>query len=351
LPGAEYDGAVPDGFMARDEVVATLEGYARRFSLPVVHGVRVGSVEPGPAGRGYLIRANGTVWKARHVVVATGLFQEPRRPSFSAELSPKVRQLHTGQYRNPASLPNGAVLVVGSAQSGCQIAEELYQSGRRVYLSLGSAGRVPRRYRGRDIFEWLHTFGFFDRTVEKLPSPQARFAGNPHLTGRNGGHTINLHQFARDGVILLGRLQSASGEKVSLAPDVRDSLAKADKFEAEILKMIDGAIEQKGLEAPPEQVPTIRDGYQATEVTEIDLGAAGIATIIWATGYRFDFSLVRLPVFEPNGFPLQHRGVTGYPGLFFAGLPWLDTQKTGLLLGVGEQTGLIASAIASSKRT
>jgi putative flavoprotein involved in K+ transport len=283
-------------------------------------------------------------------VIATGLFQEPRQHSFAGSPFPKVMQLHTGQYRNPGSLPDGAVLVVGSAQSGCQIAEELYQSGRRVYLSVGGAGRVPRRYRGRDIFDWLHTFGFFDRPVEKLPSPEARFAGNPHLTGRNGGHTINLHQFARDGVILLGRLRGASGEKVFLAPDVRDSLARADKFEAEIVKMIDGAIEKQGLEAPQEHIPAMRDGYKAPATTELDLGATGITSVIWATGYKFDFRLVRLPVFEPNGFPLQQRGVTSYPGLFFAGLPWLDTQKTGLLLGAGEQTGLIASAIASPRQ-
>jgi putative flavoprotein involved in K+ transport len=345
LPGAEYAGPAPDGFMPRDEIVATFERYAERFHLPVRYGVRVDSVEPSSQGRGYLVRAKGEAWEARNVVVATGVFQEPRVPPFSTEIPSHVTQIHTGRYRNPQSLPTGAVLVVGSGQSGCQIAEELYQSGRKVHLSLGGAGRVPRRYRGKDIAEWLHLSGFFDRPVDKLPSPRARFAAPPHLSGRDGGHTINLHQFAKDGVVLLGRLHGAHAGTVYFAPDVKESLAKADQFEAEIAKSIDAFIEQKGLGAPPDRLPQLQDGYEAAEVSELDLAREEIATIVWAVGYTFDFGLVRLPVFEGNGFPVQSRGVTSQPGLFFAGLPWLDTQKTGLLLGVGEQAEWIASCI------
>jgi putative flavoprotein involved in K+ transport len=350
LPGAEYQGPAPDGFMPRDEIVATIERYAERFRLPVRHGVRVTSVEPLAGGGGYLVRADGAAWEARNVVVATGMFQQPKLPPCSADIPPRIAQLHTGQYRNPRALPDGAILVVGSAQSGCQIAEELYQSGRRVYLSLGSAGRIPRRYRGKDIVDWLHLSGFFDWTVDKLPSPEARFGGNPHLTGRDGGHTISLHQFAREGVVLLGHLEGARGSKVFLATDVKERLAKADKFEAEILKMIDDAIERKGLEAGPDHVPQLRDGYEAEEITELDLDSAGITTIIWGTGYKFDFSLIRAPVFERNGFPVQRSGVTSQPGLYFAGLGWSDTRKTGLLLGVGKQAEHIASTIASAGR-
>jgi putative flavoprotein involved in K+ transport len=279
------------------------------------------------------------------------MFQTAKMPRHTADLSQRLTQVHTSQYRNPDALPPGDILVVGSAQSGCQIAEELHGCGRVVYLSLGSAGRVPRRYRGRDIVEWLGVIGFFDRTVDKLPSPEVRFAAAPHVTGRDGGHTINLHQFARDGIVLLGHLQSAQGEKVTLAADVADCLAKADKFEAEILKAIDGVIEQRRIDAPLDQVPQLRDGYGSATITELDLAAAGIGTVIWATGYRFDYSLVRLPVFETNGFPVQKRGVTEHPGLYFAGLGWMDTQKTGLLLGVGEQTEHIADTIASAAHT
>jgi putative flavoprotein involved in K+ transport len=347
LPGAEYQGNAPDGFLPRDEIVAAFEHYIERFHLPIHYRLRVTSVEQHTEGQGYLVRTEETVMQARNVVIAAGLFQRPKLPSFSTNLSTQITQLHSGQYRNPWSLPPGAVVVVGSAQSGCQIAEELYQSGRRVYLCIGSAGRVPRRYRGKDIYEWLHLSGFLDRTVDKLPSPKAKFAGNPYVSGRDGGRTLNLHQFARDGVVLLGRLRDARESKTWLAPDLRDNLAKADKFEAEIVKLIDGFIGQTGLNAPSERLPELRDGYDVDEITELDLRSAGITTIIWAMGYGFDFSFVKLPVFDSDGYPLQKRGVTDYPGLFFVGLPWLYKQKSGLLIGVGADADFIASAIAT----
>jgi putative flavoprotein involved in K+ transport len=275
------------------------------------------------------------------------MFQMPKLPAFGAELSPSILQLHSGKYSHPDALPPGAVLVVGSAQSGCQIAEELYQSGRRVYLCVGSAGRAPRRYRGKDIFEWLYLTGFFDRTVDKLPSPKAKFAGNPHATGRDGGHTLNLHQFARDKVTLLGRIQGATGSSIYLANDLKESLAKVDQFEAEIVKLVDNFIMQKGLEAPQETLAALRDGYAAEEITELDLQAAGITTIIWAMGYRFDFNYVKHPIFDGDGYPIQTRGVTELPGLYFVGLPWLTKYKSGLLVGVGEDAEFVASAIAT----
>ena len=347
LPGAEYHGNAPDGFMARDDIVACFEQYVERFHLPVHYGARVTSVVRKADGQGYLVRTDETVWEARHVVMATGLFQQPKIPSYRTSLSARITQLPSGQYRNPQALPPGAVLVVGSAQSGCQIAEELYQSGRRVYLCIGGAGRVPRWYRGKDVYEWLHLSGFLDRTADKLPSPKAKFAGNPHVSGRDGGRTLNLHQYARDGVVLLGRLKGARDNTVWLADDLKDSLAKADKFEAEVVKLIDSFIAQNRLNAPPENLPQLRDGYDADVITELNLHSAGITTIIWAMGYVFDFSLVRLPIFDSDGYPVQKRGVTDYPGLFFVGLPWLYKQKSGLLIGVGEDADFIASAIAA----
>ena len=241
----------------------------------------------------------------------------------------------------------GAVLVVGSAQSGCQIAEELYLSGRKVYLCVGSAGRVPRRYRGKDIYEWMLLIGLLDRTVDKLPSPAARFAGNPHVSGKDGGRTLNLHQFFRDGVILLGHIQNGRGNTIQLSNDLKENLAKADKFETDLVKQIDEYIEKNGLKIPPEKLPELRDGYNAEEITELDLNAAGITTIIWAMGYDFDFSLIKMPITDGFGYPIQKRGVTDYPGLFFVGLPWLYKYKSGHLLGIGEDADYIASMIAA----
>ena len=350
LPGAEYQGEGRDGFMGRKEIVARFEQYVEGFHLPVRYGKRVTSVEPAVGREGYRVGTGETVLHARNVVIATGLYQKPKKPPFSTGISSHITQVASGQYRNPQSLAEGAVLVVGSGQSGCQIAEELYLSGRKVYLCTGFAPRVPRRYRGKDIYEWMHLSGFLDRTTAQLDSPAARFDANPQLTGRDGGRSLNLHQFARDGVVLLGRLQGAREEQAWLAPDLQQNLAKADQKEADIVKMVDGYIARSGLEAPAETLPVLRDGYEAKEITELDLRAAGITTIIWAMGYSFDFSLVRLPVCDGYGFPLSQRGVTDHPGLYFVGLPWLYKFKSGHLFGMAEDAEYIAEAIGKREQ-
>jgi putative flavoprotein involved in K+ transport len=346
MPGAEYSGDDPDGFMPRTLVIHRFERYIAGFDLPVRLGVTVTAVEPLAENRGYLVTTDAGTIEAENVVVATGLFQRPKVSPVGAKLPATVQQLHSGQYRNPRALPEGAVLVVGTAQSGCQIAQELYQSGRKVYLCVGSAGRIPRRYRGRDIFEWLDPLGFFDRTEADLPSPRAKFAGNPALSGHLRGQTLNVHRFARDGVTLLGHLRGADGDTLHLAPDLKESLAKSDAFESQIIASIDEYIEKAGLDVPAEELPVMRDGYSAEEITELSLQAAGITTVIWATGYDFDFNLVRLPVTDEFGYPIEKRGVTEYPGLYFVGLPWLYKMKSGLLLGVGEDAEFIAGEIA-----
>ena len=347
LPGAEYQGHQPDGFMHKTDIVASFEQYVERFHLPVQYGAQVNLVEPLANGKGYRVQTTDDEWEAQQVVMANGLYQSPKIPPFAANLSSRITQLHSGHYRNPDALPPGAVLVVGSAQSGCQIAEEIYLSGRKVYLCTGSAGRVPRRYRGKDIFEWMNLTGFLDRTQDVLPSPQAKFAGNPHVSGRDGGRTLNLHQFVRDGVTLGGHIQGGEGHAIHLAGDLKENLAKADKVETDLVKMVDEYISRNGLVIPAETLPVLRDGYDVEDLREIDLQSAGITTIIWATGYRFDFSLIKLPVRDTDGFPIQKRGVTAFPGLYFVGLPWSDKMRSGLLIGVGESAEFIASQIGA----
>lgn len=344
MPGAEYQGDEPDGFMSREEVVAYLEDYIERFRLPIQYGVRVSSVEAN--GAGYLVHTGEATLEVTNAVIATGLFQQPKIPPFSANLPEEVQQLHSSQYRNPAALPAGAVLVVGSAQSGGQIAEELYQSGRKVYICVSSAGWGPRRYRGQDIVRWMDRAGFNAVTVDKLPSPKMRFAASALVSGKDGGHTLNVHQFARDGVTLLGRIQDAQGGRIMLAPDLKENLAKSDKFMADLLKRIDDYIEKSGLDVPPADLPKVRNGYDAEVITGLDLQSAGITSVIWATGYKFDFSLVRLPILDGDGYPIQKRGITDYPGLYFVGLPWLHTAKSGLLFGVGNDAAAIVADIS-----
>ena len=198
-----------------------------------------------------------TLLEARNIVVATGLFQKPKIPAYAQAISPHIIQMHSGQYRNPRSLPEGAVLVVGSGQSGCQIVQELYQSGRKVYLCLGSAGRAPRRYRGKDVYEWLDLCGFLDRTVDKLPEPKDQVRRQPTRLRQGWRDDAQFAPVARDGVVLLGRLQDGRDSKVWLASDLKENLAKADKFEADIVKMVDDYIRQSGLDVPAESLPVL----------------------------------------------------------------------------------------------
>jgi len=298
-------------------------------------------------GPSYLVRTSEGNYMADNVVIAIGLYQSPKIPSYSAEIPGAILQMHSMHYRNPATLPQGAVLVVGTGQSGAQIAQELYQSGRKVYLSIGSAGRVPRRYRGKDINDWFTQIGMFDTKVEELKSPKDKFHAHPQISGKNGGQSLNLHKFARDGVVLLGHVRDARDGHLIFAPDLKETLAKVDQFEIDALKKIDDYIARTGLTAPAESVPKLHDGCAQEVRTDLDVQSSDIATIIWATGYNFDFSLVKLPVVDADGYPIQKRGVTAYPGLYFLGLPWLHSRRSGILFGVGDDAAYIASHITA----
>ena len=345
LPGAEIPGSNPDNFLSRDEIVAYFENYVSGFQLPVSYGVQVQAVRPKSSGRGYVVETGAGLFEASNVVVATGLYQRPKIPAFSVDLPGEIRQIHSDEYRNPQSLPDGAVLIVGSGQSGAQIAEELYQSGRRVYLSVSRAGRVPRRYRGKDASWWHERMGDYERTVDELPSPQAKFAGKPMISGKDGGHTLNLHQFAHDGVTLLGRIQGVRGQSILLAQDLKANLKRADQFEADLAKKIDDFIAKNRIDAPEEALPVLTDGFGVQEIPELNLADANITAVIWATGYSFDFSMVQLPIFDSDGYPIQERGVTKHPGVYFVGLPWLHNARSGLLSGLAQDAGHIAAAI------
>ena len=349
LPGYPYRGDGPDGFMARDEVVAYLQQYAEQIGAPVRLGVEVTAVEQGSSGAEYVVSTTNGALAARNVIVATSLFQQPRIPPNGSDLPDDILQIHSSAYRNPTSLPHSAVLVVGSSQSGAQIAEELYEAGRKVYLCVSRSGRGPRRYRGKDIVWWLGQIGGADRTVDDLPSPSAKFGGSPHISGKGGGRTLNLHQFARDGVVLLGRLKGVQGQIVTLAPDLMENLTKADEFSDGLKKAIDKHILDAGLSAPDAPADDLepRDGFDAEDKRQLDLRSAGIETVVWATGYTFDFGWVRLPVLDKDGYPIQKRGVTAYPGLYFLGLPWLHTADSGLLSGVGGDAAHVTADIAA----
>jgi putative flavoprotein involved in K+ transport len=337
-----------DGFFTREELVAHFDQFAAAFNPPVRFNTQVTSVEQNPSHNTYLVHTSQGVIEANRVVIATGTFNQPRIPAFGANVSPGITQLHTDTYRSPAELPDGAVLVVGTGQSGSQIAEELYLNGRRVYLSVGGATRFPRVYRGRDLIWWLDSMGFFDVEASTLKSSRERFAANPAASGKDGGRTLNPHQFARDGVTLLGHAVGADGKMMSFAPDLAESLSKSDEFVVQLKQNIDGFIARQGIDAPPTAPePDLRDGYDAPVVEQLDLRAHGINTVVWATGYQYDYGWIRLPILDQDNYPIQRRGVTDFPGLYFVGLLFMHSRRSGLLSGVAADAEYVAQHIVA----
>jgi putative flavoprotein involved in K+ transport len=340
LPGMPYDGSDPDGFMPRDEVMAYVQKYASTIGAPVRLGTTVRRLT-APADHFVAETGNGTI-TARRVVLATGPYQEPKIPTAAKDLAEHIQQLHSRTYRRPGQLADGGVLVVGTGQSGTQIAEELHNAGREVHLAVSMCPSAPRRYRGRDVIFWLaETFlhgaevGVPFPTVAQLPSPAARFTCDPQLSGKEGGHDINLRQFARWGIRLYGRLESASRTTVRFSNDLEQRLAFADSgFDKELRPLFDAYIAAAGIDAPPDDRPPY-DTYAPETVTELDLDAAGVASVVWATGYRLDFGFVDLPIFDEWGYPRHERGVTEHPGLYAIGLRWLHSEPSSVFAGVG----------------
>ena len=355
LPGYEYDGADPDGFMTREEVVAWLAGYAPSFGPPLREHTRVTALSPDGEG-GYVVEATGPdgpeTWAAEQVVVATGGYHLPIVPPWAPALDVSVHQLHSADYKNPEQLPGGEVLVVGSGQSGAQIAEDLHLAGRRVHLALGDAPRVARFHRGRDCMTWLAEMGLYDTGVAQYPGGlAAREKTNHYVTGRDGGRDIDLRQLAAEGMRLYGLLDSGAGHRLSFLPTMTAALDGADDVYRSICRDIDAHIDAHGIDAPPATVyePVWRPD---ADPTELDLAAAGITTVVWAIGYRPDYRWIRAGVFDGTGRPTHQRGATSLPGLYFLGLPWLHTWGSGRFLGIAADaehvTGLITGRAGST---
>jgi len=354
LPGFCYRPDQPDVFLPRAEIVAMLRAFAAGLAAPIRTGVRVDSLERASGGPGFRLGTSVGPVAARAVVVAAGFLARPNLPSFARLLPGRIRQLSSSEYRSPEALPAGAVLVVGSAQSGCQIAEELNDRGRRVYLSVGSAGRVPRRYRGLDVIRWLEMAGRFDLPEDRWPDPRGRFAPNPHVSGTRGGHTLNLHRFCRDGIRLLGRVEGVDGERLLLAPDLHQQLARVDAFADTFLKQVDEVVATHGLDVPPADLDDPAnwdeypgdDGYRAPIEQTLDLAAAGISTVVWAGGFRPDLGWIRLPALDATGCPVHRAGITAEPGLAFVGIKFQTRNASDLLLGVGDDARFVVDQVA-----
>ena len=345
LPGFPYDGDDPHGFMLRDEIVAYVERYAASFDPPHRGGVEVTRISTSDGPGRYRLETSAGEFRTRNLVITVGTHQHPNIPDWGNALPAGITRLHTRDYRNSAQLPDGAVLVVGSGQSGCQVAEDLLGAGRDVHLSVGNAGRVPRRYRRRDILDWDLATGYMEMPVDQHPKGHAvRFQAHPHLSGRDGGHTIDLRQMALDGVRLHGKVLGAEGTVLRLAGDLAETLEAVDSFCQAEIEGIDAFIAKHGIDAPEEEVVSV-DWQPTPEPLEIDLAAAGITTVIYATGFHFDFGWIDLSVFDGRGYPRYRRGITDQPGQYFAGLHWMHTQGSGLFYGVGRDAGYVVGSL------
>jgi putative flavoprotein involved in K+ transport len=338
----------PDDFAPKETVADYFVAYSKKIAAPIRCGVEVVKLEKLVGRPGFGVETSAGVIEANSVVAATGPFQRPIVPEV---VSPKagILQMHSTGYRNPGQLPDGAVLVVGSGSSGTQIAEELLEYGRRVYLSVGPHDRPPRAYRGRDFCWWLGVLGKWDAA--------AQGPGREHVTiavsGARGGHTIDFRRLAAEGMILVGRTEAYANGVISFAPDLVDNLERGDANHRSLLDEADAYVARNGLDLP-EEAEARATGPDSDCVTNpilaVDLAEAGITTIIWATGFVADYNWMKIDIFNENGRPRHQRGVSAEPGIYFLGLPWQSRRGSSFIWGVWHDAKYLADQIATQRK-
>ncbi|GIQ74862.1 NAD(P)-binding domain-containing protein [Bradyrhizobium sp. RD5-C2] len=343
LPEFAYPHSDPDGFSDTASIIAFIEAYAAFVAPPIRCGLEVTKLRRDAGG--FLAEiADGRI-AARNVVVATGPYQRPLQPDVLRE-QPGLFQVHASDYKNPAQLPDGAVLVIGAGASGAQITDELVRAGRHVFLSVGRHNRLPRRYRGRDLFWWLAEMGVDETPVEQRGPSRLL----PVISGAHGGHTIDFRRFAADGVTLLGRVTAARDGVLEIAPDLAGNIANGDAYYATFLGIVDDFIAARGLDQPDDPLARVSlpdPPCLTAPLDTIDLGTERISSVIWATGYGLELNWIDIPVLDDNGAPRHRRGVSEVPGLYFLGLQWLSKMKSSFLSGVGDDAAVLADHIAA----
>jgi putative flavoprotein involved in K+ transport len=350
LPGHPYAGDDPHGFMRRNEIIAYVNAFVAKVNPPIREGVSVTRVTRRLQG-GFEVKTSAGDCTADEIVVASGGYNEPIVPRFAVKLPPEILQLGAADYRNPDALPDGPVLVVGSGQSGAQIAEDLHLAGRKVHLAVGHAPRCARFYRGRDVVAWLADMGYYEMTVSEHPLREGvRDNTNHYVTGRDGGRDIDLRRFAKEGMELYGALEGFEAGALRFRGDLAASLDSADKTYNSINAAIDKHIAETGIEAPP---PSVYEPVWAPqkERLALDLASAGIRSLVWCIGFRPNFRWLDAPVFNGAGAPVHERGVTGEEGVSFIGLPWLNTWGSGRFGAVGRDAEYVVDRIAERLRS
>lgn len=353
LPGFQYDGPDAGGFMTANELVVFLERFGRSFPAPVETATSVESIERREAAASngtFRVTTTRGVWHARNIVLATGYSDRPLVPAMASRLDGGVHQVVPSEYRSPAGLPGGGVVVVGASATGIQLADEIQASGRPVVLSTGHHLRVPRRYRGRDIMWWLDRAGILDETEESVYDVEtSRQAPSFQLVGRPDHATLDLQRLRRGGVLVVGRLIGIDGRRLRFDDDLVKTTAAADAKLASLLWRLDRAAESTGLgglvDAPEPFEPLWPAFVDAP--TELDMKAAGIDTVVWATGYRRTYSWLKIPLLDERGELLHQGGVTPCAGVYAMGLPFQRTRKSAFIDGVGADARVLADHIAA----
>jgi putative flavoprotein involved in K+ transport len=332
LPGGAYQGREPDGYMSRDELVAYFEGYAE--DVPVREGVDVAGIDD------LTLRTTAGDIEADAVVIATGAYQRPHRPAVAASLPGSLFQLDVEGYGSEADLPPGRVLIVGSGQTGCQIAEELHHAGRDVVVACGKAPWLPRRIGGHDLVWWLRESGFLELPIESLPSPSARLNANVLATGHDGGHDLHLRTLRDDGIVLTGHFLGGDGHDALFAADLRESVSWGDDRYRDLADRFRQHVGDPGLDEPP---PFGDEGPERIDLR--DFGA-----VLFTSGFRPDYGawLDWPGAFDELGFPIHEDGESVVrPGIFFVGVHFLRKRKSSLLIGVGEDAAIVARGVAA----
>jgi putative flavoprotein involved in K+ transport len=348
FPNMEFKDAKPDAFVSKESVADYMNDYAKMINAPVRTGVEVVKVQRNVGRAGFTVETSQGVMEVNNIVAATGAFQHPVIPPIVPK-DADIEQLHSFYYRNPKQLPDGAVMVVGSGSSGAQIADELGRSGRKVYLSIGPHDRPPRTYRGRDFCWWLGVLGLWDIAAMK--------PGTEHVTisvsGAYGGQTMDFRRLASEGITLLGMTQTFNDGVLTFADDLQDHISKGDASLLEMLDAADAYIERNGLDLPEE--PEARIAFADPDcltnpIGELNFAEAGITSIIWATGFRQDFSWMEVDAFDERGAPKHQRGVSSEPGVYFLGLPWQSRRGSTFIWGVWHDAKHVADQISNQRK-
>ena len=349
LPGFQYGGPDADGFMTAKELVRFFERYASSFPFPIENDTSVDTIE-ALADTSFLVTTTRGLWQTGNVVLATGYSDLPAVPAMASRLDAAIHQVVPREYRNPAALPAGGVVVVGASATGIQLADEIHASGRRVVLSTGQHLRVPRRYRGRDIMWWLDRAGILDETEDSVYDIEtSRQAPSFQLAGRPDHATLDLQRLRRAGILVVGHLRSIDGHRLRFDDDLVKTVAAADVKLASLLLRLDRIVNRSGLggfvEEPEPFEPLWPEFVEAP--TELDVRTAGIETVLWATGYRRTYPWLKLPLLDARGELRHHGGLTPCAGVYAIGLPFQRTRKSAFIDGVGADAQVIASHIAA----